>query len=132
MPLSINTVWHWVSFALIMLSIGMLTIVFFILKGQLRAKKKSEQELLKNEKLLQSIINNTSNAISVKKINGEYILVNKQFQSLFALKETDIKGKTNHEFLSKAIADTYRSSDLKTLKEGKELRVKSLTLITDQ
>ena len=103
---SSNKSWQWIAFALIVLSIGMLTIVFFILKGQLKAKKKSDLELLKNEKLLQSIINNTSNAISVKKLNGEYILVNKEFQSLFASEETDIKGKTNHEFLSKDIAYT--------------------------
>ncbi|GAA4950175.1 hypothetical protein GCM10023314_24450 [Algibacter agarivorans] len=123
---SSNKSWQWIAFALIVLSIVMLTIVFFILKGQLKAKKKSDLELLKNEKLLQSIINNTSNAISVKKLNGEYILVNKEFQSLFASEETDIIGKTNHEFLSKDIADTYRSSDLKALKAGEEIQVEEI------
>ncbi len=80
MPLSDITPLDWISLVLIILSLGMLTIVFFILKAQLKAKKKSELELIKNEKLLQSIIDNTTNPISVKKINGEYILVNKQYQ----------------------------------------------------
>ena len=104
----------------------MLTVVFFILKNQLKAKKKFEDELLKNQKLLQSIIDNTSNAISVKKLNGEYLLVNKQFQSLFKSKEADLKGKTNHDFLSKEIADMYRNSDLDALKAGKEIQIEEI------
>lgn len=126
LPFSSNKLWQWISLALIVLSLGMLTIVFFILKSQLKTKYIYEQELLKNEKLLQSIIDNTSNAISIKKLNGEYILVNKQFQSLFASKMTDLKGKTNYDFLSKEIADTYRSSHLETLKAGKEIQVEEI------
>ena len=59
MRVSTNNVWHWISLALIILSIGMLTVVYFILKKQLKAKKMADQELFKNEQLLQSIINNT-------------------------------------------------------------------------
>ena len=55
LPLSTNKLWHWVSLVLIMLSIGMLTIVFFILKTQLKAKKQSEEKLNKNQKLLHKI-----------------------------------------------------------------------------
>lgn len=125
-PYSSNTLWIWISLGLIVLSLGMLTTVFFILKSQLRAKKKSEQELIKSEKLFQSIIDNTTTAISVKKINGEYLLVNKQFQSLFESKEKNLKGKTNHDFLSKEVADVYRSSDLEALKAGKEIHVEEI------
>lgn len=125
-PFSSNKLWQWISLALIVLSVGMLTVVFFILKNQLKAKKKFEDELLKNQKLLQSIIDNTSNAISVKKLNGEYLLVNKQFQSLFESKEADLKGKTNHDFLSKEIADMYRNSDLDALKAGKEIQIEEI------
>ena len=123
MPLSNNIFWYWTSLALIIISLGMLTTVFFILKTQLRAKKQAAEELSKNQKLLQSIIDNTTNAISVKKINGEYLLTNKQFQTLFKTKAEDLKGKTNHEFLTKEIADTYRNSDLETLRAGKEIQV---------
>jgi len=73
MPVSNNTKWHWVSLILIILSLGMLTFVFFLLKSQFLAKKKFEEKLLKNERLLQSIIDNTTNPISIKKLNGEYI-----------------------------------------------------------
>lgn len=123
MPLSINTVWHWVSLVLIMLSIGMLTTVFFILKAQLKEKKQSTEELYKNQKLLQSIMDNTTNAISVKKINGEYLLVNKRYQSLFETKGADLIGKTNADFLPKDVAERYRSADLDVVKTGKDIQV---------
>ena len=126
LPLSTSKLWHWISLALIVLSVGMLTTVFFILKAQLKAKKQSGEELQKNQKLLQSIIDNTTNAISVKKINGEYLLVNKQYQSLFEAHETDLIGKTNADFLPKDIADRYRSADLDALKAEKDIQVEEL------
>jgi two-component system, sporulation sensor kinase E len=126
MPLAANQLWNWISLALIILSLGMLTTVFFILKSQLKAKKQSEEELLKNQKLLQSIINNTTNAISVKKINGEYILVNKKYQSIFELSEENLIGKTNHDFLPKETANRYLNADLDALKAGKEIQVEEV------
>ena len=126
MPLSSNKLWHWISLSLIILSIGMLTTVFFILKAQLKAKKQSEEELQKNQKLVQSIIDNTTNAISVKKINGEYILINKQYQSLFEAKDANLIGKTNAEFLPKDVADRYRNADLEVIKAGKDIQVEEI------
>lgn len=121
-----NSFWHWISLALILISLGMLTTVFFILKAQLKAKKRSEEEILKSEKLLYSIINNTNNAISVKKINGEYLLVNTTYQSIFESSETNIIGKTAHDFLPKEIADNYRNSDLEVIKAGKEIQIEEV------
>lgn len=123
MPRPNLTVLDWITLVLIILSLGMLTVVFFVLQAQLNAKKKSELELIKKEKLLKSIIDNTTNPISVKKLNGEYILVNKQYQLLFESKEKDLIGKTNHDFLPKDIADIYRSSDLEAIKAGKEIHI---------
>lgn len=118
--------WDWISMALIVLSLGMLTVVYFIFQAQLKAKNESEIKLLENRKLLQSIIDNTTNAISVKKINGEYLLINKQYETLFKLKEEDIKGKTDHDLLPKEIADKYRNSDLEAVKLGKEIQVEEV------
>lgn len=126
LPLTTNILWHWVSLVLIVISIGMLTIVFFILKAQLKANKQSGEELHKNQKLLQSILDNTTNAISVKKINGEYLLINKRYQSLFETKEVDLIGKTNADFLPKDVADRYRSADLEVVKSGTDIQVEEI------
>ncbi|MBG7631775.1 MAG: PAS domain S-box protein [Bacteroidetes bacterium] len=132
LSLAANTnVWNWIALGLIILSLGMLTTVYFILIAQLKAKNKSQISLLETQKLLQSIINNTSNPISVKKINGEYILINKQYEALFKLKAEDIKGKTDHDFLPKEIADSYRNSDLEAIKANKEIQIEEIIEQTD-
>jgi PAS domain S-box-containing protein len=104
------------------LSIILLIIVYFIIRAQLRAKNISQNLLLENKKLLQSIIDNTSNPIFIKEINGEYLLINKQYESLFHLSNQEIIGKTDHDFLPKEIADAYRNSDLEVVKALRELK----------
>jgi PAS domain S-box-containing protein len=115
--------WDWLFLLLIVLSLAMLTTIYFIIKAQLKARNKSDFQLLQNKKLLQSIIDNTTNPISVKKINGEYLLINKQYEILFNLKSENIKGKTDHDFLPKKIADQYRNSDLEVLKLSEEIQI---------
>lgn len=118
--------WDWISLALIALSLGLLTVVYFVIQAQLKAKNTAEIESLENRKLLQSIIDNTTNPISVKKINGEYLLINKQYETIYKLKEENIKGKTDHDFLPKEIADRYRSTDLEAVKLAKEIHVEEV------
>ncbi|HZW62152.1 MAG TPA: PAS domain S-box protein [Flavobacteriaceae bacterium] len=113
----------WVSLALLLLSLGMLTVVFFILKTQLKANKSYAQELEKNQKLLQAITANASTPISVKKLNGEYLLANTSYRRIFQFGEEDITGKTYHDLLPKELADTLRASDLETLKSNHEIYV---------
>lgn len=119
----ISELWHWISLALILLSVGMITVVYVIILAQLKAKNKIEGLLLENEKLIQSIIDNTTNPISVKKINGEYLLINKQYELLFNLKKEQIAGKTDHDLFSKEIADKYRAADLESVKMGKQMHI---------
>lgn len=122
----IPLLWDWISLALIALSLGLLTVVYFIIQTQLKAKNEAEMESLENRKLLQSIIDNTTNPISVKKINGEYLLINKQYETIYKLKEEDIKGKTDHDFLPKETADRYRNTDLEAVKLEKEIQVEEV------
>jgi len=104
------------------LSIILLIIVYIIIRAQLRAKNISQNLLSENKQLLQSIIDNTTNPIFIKEINGEYLLINKQYESLFHLSNQEIIGKTDHDFLPKEVADAYRNSDLEVVKVLRELK----------
>jgi len=112
----------WIELSLFILSIILLTIVYYIIKTQLRAKKISQDLLSENRLLLQSIIDNTTNPIFIKKINGEYLLVNKQYEALFHVSGEEIIGKTDRDFLPEATANGYRDSDLEVVKLLKELK----------
>ena len=112
----------WIELSLFGLSIILLIIVYFIIRAQLLAKNISQNQLSQNKQLLQSIIDNTSNPIFIKEINGEYLLINKQYESLFHISNEEIIGKTDHDFLPKEVADAYRNSDLEVVKALRELK----------
>ncbi|MES2853637.1 MAG: PAS domain S-box protein [Bacteroidota bacterium] len=119
---TLDTSLNWIEIALIILSVILLTVVYFIIRSQLRAKNVSQDLLLENKQLLQSIIDNTLSPMFIKKINGEYLLINKQFESLYKITNEDIIGKTDHDFLPASIADVYRNSDFEVVKALKELK----------
>jgi PAS domain S-box-containing protein len=113
---------NWIEIFLFFLSIVLLIVVYFIIRAQLKAKNISQILLLENKQLLQSIIDNTTNPIFIKKINGEYLLINKQFESLFQISNEEIIGKTDEDFLPKNVADAYRNSDFEVVKALRELK----------
>lgn len=115
---------------LFMLSILLLIVVYFIIRTQFKAKEKAQKLLEENKQLLQSIIDNTSSPISIKKLNGEYLLINKNFGELFGTTNEQIIGKTDYDFLPKEIAETYRNSDLEVAK--KLIEIKSEETITQK
>lgn len=119
---SFDNTLNFTAVSLFILSAILLIIVYFIIRSQLRAKKISQDLLFENRQLLQSIIDNTTNPIFIKKINGEYLLINKQYESLFQISNEKIIGKTDHDFLPAAIADQYRNSDLEVVKALKGLK----------
>lgn len=110
------------TLSLFILSIILLIIVYFIIRAQLRAKNFSQKQLLENKQLLQSIIDNTSNPIFIKKINGEYLLINKEYESLFHLSSDKIIGKTDLDFLAPKVAEVSRNSDMEVVKVLRELK----------
>ncbi|TDE01676.1 PAS domain-containing protein [Flavobacterium sandaracinum] len=115
-----------IEISLIIVSVILLTVVYFIIRAQLRAKNISQKLLSENKQLLQSIIDNTSSPIFIKKINGEYLLINKEFESLFKISNEEIAGKTDQEFLAPLTAKAYRDSDFEVVKALKELKTEEI------
>ncbi|MET0759798.1 MAG: PAS domain-containing protein, partial [Flavobacterium sp.] len=105
---NLDETWNWIAISLFILSIILLIIVYFIIRTLLHAKNTSQNSTLDNKHLLQSVFDSTSNPIFVKKINGEYLLINKKYASLFHISSEKIKGLTDHDFLPKKLADGYR------------------------
>ena len=129
--LSQYSVLNWIELFLFVLSLSLLTIVYFIIRTQFRLKNVSEDLLKENKKLLQSIIDNTSNPIFIKKLNGEYLLVNKQYEALFNTSRDKIIGKTDRDFLPETTANTFSSSDFEVVKALKELKTEETIQLSD-
>ena len=120
--MTMDTKLETIEIALFVLSAFLLIVVYFIIRTQLKAKQEAQNRLEENQQLLQSIIDNTSNPIFIKKLNGEYLLVNKHFDTLFGTENEKIIGKTDLDFLPKETAEIYRNSDLEVAKKLVELK----------
>lgn len=124
--ITLDSTLNWIELSLFVLPMILLTVVYFIIRAQIRAKNISQNLLSESKQLIQSIIDNTSSPIFIKKINGEYVLINKQFESLFHISNEEIIGKTDHDFLPKEVADGYRNSDLEVAKALRELKTEEI------
>lgn len=71
--------------------------------------------LQQNEQQLQAILDNTASIIFVKDIEGRYLLINKQYLTLFELSEPQVLGKTDYELFPKELADSLRDNDKKVV-----------------
>ncbi|MGV3594503.1 MAG: sensor histidine kinase [Sediminibacterium sp.] len=76
-------------------------------------------ELRKKEQLLNAIINNTSAAIFVKDISGDYILVNKKFASDFGLEPESMIGKNAYDIFPKETADQLTQDENQIIQSAK-------------
>ncbi|HEY0031112.1 MAG TPA: PAS domain S-box protein [Bacteroidia bacterium] len=104
----------------------LLVVVYYIIRMQLKAKKRAEMLLQANNQLVRSIIDNTSNPIFIKQINGVYLLVNKEFERLFGYSNEELRGKSDQDIFPGEIADVLRASDLDVIKAGKEIKVEEV------
>ncbi|MBL0882550.1 MAG: PAS domain-containing sensor histidine kinase [Chitinophagaceae bacterium] len=78
-------------------------------------------ELRNNEQLLNAIINNTSSAIFVKDVFGNYILVNKKFAADFDIEPELLIGKNAYDIFSKEIADKLTRDEQEIIQSKKGL-----------
>ncbi|MFV7236402.1 PAS domain S-box protein [Flavobacterium sp. ZB4R12] len=122
---------NWIALSLFVLSIILFSFVYYIIRAQLHVKNAFQNLLFEDKQLLESVFDNTSNPIFIKKINGEYLLINKQCESLFQISSEEIKGKTDHDFLPKKLADAYRNSDLEVVKALRELKTEETIHLPD-
>lgn len=85
------------------------------LLNEIAERQRVEQALRESEKSLQAILDNATALIYVKNLQGQYILVNQWYETLFHINGEDVKGKTDYDLFPKGMADIYRANDLKVL-----------------
>jgi PAS domain S-box-containing protein len=83
--------------------------------------RRAEVALLQSQKSLQDILDNSPAVVFVKDIDGRYTLVNRRFEDLFGLLQSEVIGKTEGEVFSTELAAEEHSSDVAVLKAGRPL-----------
>ncbi len=87
------------------------------------AKEFNKMHLSKeaNEKLLNSLSENTTSVMYLKDLDGKYLFINKRFEELFNLKNENVKGKTDFEIFPDEIARKFFANDQVVIKSGEAL-----------
>ncbi|MBU0689290.1 MAG: EAL domain-containing protein [Gammaproteobacteria bacterium] len=78
---------------------------------QLMAKGLNDQRAGIEESFLHGLLDAIPDLIWLKDVDGHYLACNHRFESFFGARERDIVGKTDHDFVDKALADFFREHD---------------------
>lgn len=65
------------------------------------------------------LMNAIPDMVWIKDANGVYLACNDAFESLFGVKEAELVGKTDYNFVDKSLADFFRERDKLAMKAGK-------------
>ncbi len=82
------------------------------------ALKKSQTEVLKQTKLLRSIIDSIPDLIFFKDLDGHYLGCNRAFEKFINLEEAILIGKNDYDLFPKEVAAFFQEKDRLTLTAG--------------
>jgi two-component system, sensor histidine kinase len=89
------------------------------LKSEIEEHRQASLLLKKNEKFQRALITTLPDLIWLKDPEGVYLICNPRFEELYGVKESDIIGKTDYDFVDKELADFFRANDRKAAESGK-------------
>jgi PAS domain S-box-containing protein len=92
-------------------------------------RKRVERRLIESESRLQSFIKNSPGAVSIKSVEGRYLLVNPVFENIFGMTSDVILGKRAEDLVSPSFAASSEAHDRAVIDSGEVVeREESLDL----
>jgi PAS domain S-box-containing protein len=92
----------------------------------LSALQRLNEELQQSQQNLQAIIDNTTAVIYLKDSKGRFMLINRQFESLFHVTHEQVIGKTDYDVFSKNLADAFQVNDRRVIDTGEVLTIEEV------
>jgi PAS domain S-box-containing protein len=110
-----------VGFAGIVVAFG--TAAARVVRRLERAVTAAELEATASHNQLQKLIDNTSANIYMKRVdNGQYLLVNREWEHLFGVTRDEVVNMTDYDVFPKELADQLRVNDLGVAAAGKAVQ----------
>jgi PAS domain S-box-containing protein len=105
-----------------------------------RALKEAKETLSAYSKNLESLVRKRTREISgilqytpavvyIKDAAGKYTMVNSRFEELFGIRSSDVRGKSDQDFLAPDIAEQFFKNDGRVLREKQSLQVEESIVI---
>ncbi len=94
-------------------------------------RRRIEDALRRSREQLQAILDNTAAVIYAKDTQGRYILINRQYETLFHVTAQQIMGKTDQDLFPKEMAEAFGANDRRVLEAGAPLAFEERVLQDD-
>ena len=91
------------------------------LLAQIKQREQAEQTLRSNQKLIQTVLDNSPSTIYVKDLEFRYLLVNRHCAAVFKRERDQILGRNDYDFLDRQHADAFRAMDQRALAADKPI-----------
>jgi PAS domain S-box-containing protein len=91
------------------LAIGIGLLAVLVIQRDLRLRARAERELLKNQRLLESILDHTPALVFLKDLAGRYLFVNRRFEQVAGRSRAEIRGQTVFDLAPEALAETAQT-----------------------
>ncbi len=79
----------------------------------------AKRYLQDSKRLLRIVMRSIPDPVWLKNPDGVYLSCNQEFERLFNVKEADLLGKTDYDFIDRELADFFRKSDREAIESGK-------------
>ncbi|MGZ3158464.1 MAG: PAS domain-containing protein [Burkholderiaceae bacterium] len=88
--------------------------------------KRAIDELRNNQRLLQSIMDNSTTVILIKDLEGRFLLINRRFEELFHTTHDTILGQTAYDLFPHDYAAMMHAHDLSVARTGKAVEMEQI------
>ncbi len=87
------------------------------------ARRKAEEARRLSDENLRALIFTMPDPVWMKDLEGVFLACNHKFELLLGVKESDIVGRTDYDFVSRKRADRYRDNDRLVIEQAKPIRL---------
>ena len=99
-------------------------------KEELRLYSKDlESQVRKRTREILGILQYTPAVVYIKNADGKYIMVNSRFEELFGISSQEVRGKTDKDIFTPAIAEPFLKNDNQVLHQKQSIQVEECILI---
>ena len=97
-----------------------------------QALQAAQESVIRERTILRTLLDTLPDLIWLKDSKGVYLACNNRFEQFFGARERDIVGKTDYDFVDKALADFFRANDrVATERNGPSVNEEEISFAAD-
>jgi diguanylate cyclase (GGDEF)-like protein/PAS domain S-box-containing protein len=104
---------------------------FYVLISDITQLKDAQSALQQSEEQLRAIVDSVGTVFFLKDLSGRYLFINRQYERLFHVTNSEMRGKTDHDIFPPDLADGFVKNDQVVIQSGLPVEVEEQALHDD-